>query len=48
MEFMLDTNGFKVYNLGVDVPANKFVEKVKETNSQVVALSGFLTLPLTL
>ena len=44
VEFMLDTNGFKVYNLGVDVPPNKFVEKVKETNSEIVALSGFLTL----
>lgn len=44
VEFMLDTNGFKVYNLGVDVPPNKFVEKVKETKSEIVALSGFLTL----
>ena len=44
VEFMLDTNGFEVYNLGVDVPANKFVEKAKETNAPVVALSGFLTL----
>ena len=29
--FMLDVNGFEVYDLGVDVPAQKFVEKVKET-----------------
>jgi methanogenic corrinoid protein MtbC1 len=44
VEFMLDTNGFEVYNLGVDVPINKFVEKTKETGAPIVALSGFLTL----
>jgi methanogenic corrinoid protein MtbC1 len=44
VDFMLDTNGFEVYNLGVDVPAHVFVEKIKETGATVVALSGFLTL----
>jgi methanogenic corrinoid protein MtbC1 len=42
--FMLDVNGYEVYDLGVDVPAQKFVDKIKETNAPVVALSGFLTL----
>jgi len=42
--FMLDVSGFEVYDLGIDVPAEKFVEKIKETNSTVVGLSGFLTL----
>jgi 5-methyltetrahydrofolate--homocysteine methyltransferase len=42
--FMLDINGFEVSDLGVDVPAAKFVDKVKETGARVVALSGFLTL----
>jgi 5-methyltetrahydrofolate--homocysteine methyltransferase len=42
--FMLDVNGFEVYDLGVDVPSEKFVEKVKETGAKVVGLSGFLTL----
>jgi methanogenic corrinoid protein MtbC1 len=42
--FMLDVNGFEVYDLGVDVPAQKFVEKVKESGAPVVGLSGFLTL----
>jgi methanogenic corrinoid protein MtbC1 len=41
--FMLDVNGFEVYDLGVDVPQEKFVEKVNEVKPQVVALSGFLT-----
>ena len=42
--FMLDANGFEVYDLGVDVPADKFVEKIKETGATIVGLSGFLTL----
>jgi len=42
--FMLDVNGFEVYDLGVDVPPKKFVEKIKETNAPIVGLSGFLTL----
>jgi methanogenic corrinoid protein MtbC1 len=42
--FMLDVNGFEVYDLGVDVPVQKFVDKIKETGAPVVGLSGFLTL----
>lgn len=42
--FMLDVNGFEVYDLGVDVPAQKFVDKIAETNASIVGLSGFLTL----
>ncbi|MFX1394289.1 MAG: B12-binding domain-containing protein [Promethearchaeota archaeon] len=42
--FMLETNGFEVYDLGIDVPKEKFVEKIKEVNAEIVALSGFLTL----
>ena len=42
--FMLDVNGFEVYDLGVDVPAQKFVEKITETNASIIGLSGFLTL----
>jgi len=44
VDFMLDVNGFEVYNLGVDVPARKFVDKLKETGAGILALSGFLTL----
>ena len=42
--FMLDVNGFEVYDLGVDVPPQNFVDKINETNAGVVGLSGFLTL----
>jgi 5-methyltetrahydrofolate--homocysteine methyltransferase len=42
--FMLDVNGFEVYDLGVDVPVPKFIEKIKESGAPIVGLSGFLTL----
>lgn len=42
--FMLDTNGFKVYDLGVDVPASKFVEAIKEYKPQIIGMSALLTL----
>ena len=42
--FMLDVHGFDVRDLGVDVPAQKFVEAIKDFQPQVVGLSGFLTL----
>jgi trimethylamine corrinoid protein len=42
--FMLDVNGFEVFDLGIDVPMQKFVDAIKETGSPVVGMSGFLTL----
>jgi 5-methyltetrahydrofolate--homocysteine methyltransferase len=41
--FMLDVNGFEVYDLGVDVPPQAFVDKVREVEPEIVGLSGFLT-----
>lgn len=42
--FMLDLGGFKVHDMGVDVPPEDFVNKVKEVNPEILGLSGFLTL----
>jgi methanogenic corrinoid protein MtbC1 len=42
--FMLEINGFKVIDLGIDVPIPTFIEAIKEHDPQVVGLSGFLTL----
>ena len=42
--FMLEINGYKVIDLGIDVPIRDFVENIKEHKPQVVGLSGFLTL----
>jgi 5-methyltetrahydrofolate--homocysteine methyltransferase len=40
---MLKGAGFEVVDLGVDVSAQKFVDKVKETKVAVVGLSALLT-----
>jgi len=42
--FMMDISGFEVIDLGIDVPKEKIVEKIKETQPEIVGLSGFLTL----
>ena len=44
VSFMLDVNGFEVLDLGVDVSPQKFVEAIRDSQPQVVGLSGFLTL----
>ena len=36
-------SGFEVYDLGVDVEPEKFIEKIKETNAQILGLSALLT-----
>jgi methanogenic corrinoid protein MtbC1 len=41
--FMLEVNGFEVFDLGIDQPEENFVEAVKEHHPQVLALSGFLS-----
>jgi len=41
---MLDVNGFEVLDLGIDVPVQKFVDTIKKIGSNMVGLSGFLTL----
>jgi methylmalonyl-CoA mutase cobalamin-binding domain/chain len=35
--------GFEVFDLGVDVPAQKFVEKLQETGARVLGLSALLS-----
>lgn len=42
--FMLEVNNYQVFDLGVDVPPSKFVEKIREVNPEIVGMSGFLTL----
>jgi len=39
----LKSSGFEVYDLGEDVPPEKFVSKLKETGAPVLALSGLIT-----
>ena len=43
---LLKSAGFEVYDLGVDIPPQDFINKVKETNADVVGYSGLLTIAL--
>ena len=40
---MLTANGFEVYDLGVDVTAERFLDKVREVGADVLGLSALLT-----
>ena len=40
---LLATAGFEVFNLGKDVPVEKFIEKVKEVDADIVGASAMLT-----
>jgi len=40
---LLTTAGFKVIDLGVDVPAEKIVEAVKKSRAQILGMSALLT-----
>lgn len=39
----LEASGFKVVDLGVDVPAERFVNAVKEEKANIVAISALIT-----
>jgi methanogenic corrinoid protein MtbC1 len=41
---LLISNNYKVIDLGVDVPPEKFVEGIKQHKPQIVGLSGLLTI----
>jgi dimethylamine corrinoid protein len=43
---MSEAAGFEVYDLGIDVTAEAFIEKVKEVKPQIVGMSGVLTLAI--
>jgi dimethylamine corrinoid protein len=40
---VLSANGFKVVDLGIDVPAQRFVDAVRDSGAKVVGLSCLLT-----
>lgn len=43
---MLSSAGFEMVDLGIDIPAEKFVDAVKEENPKIVALSCLLTVAM--
>lgn len=40
---MLESGGFKVHNIGIDIAPEKFVEAIREYKPQIVAMSALLT-----
>jgi 5-methyltetrahydrofolate--homocysteine methyltransferase len=43
---LLEGAGFEIFDLGIDVSPEKFVEAVKTHNAQIVALSALLTMTM--
>lgn len=43
VNIMLKSSGFEVFDLGVDVPSQTFVDKVRELKPEIVGLSALLT-----
>ena len=43
---MLESTGFEVVNVGIDVAPEKFLEAAKESGAQIVAMSALLTTTL--
>lgn len=40
---ILEGIGYRVHDLGVDVPPEKFIQKLRETGARVLGLSGLIT-----
>ncbi len=40
---LLISSGFEVYDLGIDVPPEKFAEKAKETGAKIIGVSALLS-----
>lgn len=48
VSIMLESSGFKVINLGIDIAPEKFVAAAKEHDPQIVAMSALLTTTMPL
>jgi corrinoid protein of di/trimethylamine methyltransferase len=43
VRIMLDVGGFEVYDLGTDVPMEKFIEEQARINADIIAISAMMT-----
>ena len=48
VKMMLESNGYDVHDLGVDVSADAFAVEAKSTNADIVATSALLTTTMTI
>ena len=46
LKLLFETSGFEVWDLGIDVDLFKFVDKAKEVDADVIAMSALLTTTL--
>ena len=46
LKLLFETSGFEVYDLGIDVDLFKFIDKAKEVNADIIAISALLTTTL--
>ena len=47
VKMLLEGNGFRVIDLGVDVPTDNFVHAARAENADIVAISALLTVTMT-
>ncbi len=47
VKLMLESNGFNVVDLGVDVPADTFVKAAREHKADILGMSSLLTMTMT-
>jgi len=47
VRMMLEGAGFRVIDLGIDVPAEKFIEAARQHNANIIAASALLTTTMT-
>jgi 5-methyltetrahydrofolate--homocysteine methyltransferase len=43
---MLEGAGFEVFDLGIDVPSERFIEEVQSRNAHILALSALITITM--
>jgi dimethylamine corrinoid protein len=43
VRIMTETGGFEIYDLGRDVPAQQFVDKAREVDADIIAISTLMT-----
>jgi corrinoid protein of di/trimethylamine methyltransferase len=46
LKLLLETSGFEVWDLGIDVDLFKFLDKAKEVDADIIAISALLTTTL--
>ncbi|NIS62600.1 MAG: cobalamin-binding protein, partial [Proteobacteria bacterium] len=44
---LLNTAGFEVHDLGVDISASKFIQKAEEVGADIIAASAIMTTTMT-